>query len=150
LVKWYDPTDWIEYDGKHLSVNGDDPLIEDGSGIKIDELETGGLILKTEATLQNETAYISVEEVPTAVDAYTPPTYSKIDGKWNKYDEVKPIDISTEFALREYTDTDEYKYVKGINCNIDYYGNIAGIPSNEIIITTLNGNEWNRIISVPP
>ena len=53
LIKTYNPESLPE-EGKQLSINGDMPLIPDssipgGAGIKIDEIETGGIKLKTTA-----------------------------------------------------------------------------------------------------
>ena len=55
LIKTYNPES-LPNEGKQLSINGDMPLIPDssipgGSGIKIDEIETGGIKLTTEAIL---------------------------------------------------------------------------------------------------
>lgn len=93
ISKVYDPL-YLETDGRHISVNGDKPLIENASLAA--ETETGGLNIFTSAIIQTNRCSMTFEEIPTVVDCIA------LQGDDVEEGQTGGVKINTEIAVTDY------------------------------------------------
>lgn len=131
ISKTYEPPT-LPDDDKWLSVNGDEPLMEDISkpgaeDTTIDQLETGGFKLKSSSILQDYKCQMSFEEVPTYVD------YMIVEDE-EKSENYSGVLLDTTFTPPVNVSSQSEEDAP-FEIAIDQSGVIMSVPSHEIKIT---------------
>ena len=138
INKIYQPEEIPQW-GQQLSVNYDEPLllqdsIPPSAGIKLDEIETGGIKVTTSVVLQEKVCNIKIEEVPTVVDCILTVDNNE-DGKWSSGDEVGGLALTTDFLVESISEEGEVSNENSFECSIDYDGNVDKVPTNKVEIS---------------